>query len=131
MIVEGLSSIFGFAGIALIIDPTGKIIGLPLSLLSGIPLPIHDFFLPGLWLAIVYGIGFALTTYFLYTRKSFARSLAAFLGLVWLGWITFEMIFIGPSFFIAVWYIPQVIAFFLLALSRAKYRTLQLKFPRE
>jgi hypothetical protein len=118
LIVEGLSSIFGFTGIALIIDPTGRIIELPESELSGIPIPIHNFFLPGLWLVIVYGIGLALTTYFLYTEKLFARSLAAFLGLVWLGWITFEMIFIGPSIFIAIWYLPQVIALFLLALTR-------------
>ena len=53
LFVEVLSS-FGFVGgVPLIADPTGALLGFPLggtNALSSFPIPIHDFFLPGLWL---------------------------------------------------------------------------------
>jgi hypothetical protein len=116
LLIEGLSSFCGFlGGIPLIADPSGALLGLPLGgALSTLPAPIHDFFLPGLWLFFVYGIGFAIVTYLLWSGNARAWSLAFILCIVWLGWITFEVIFFGPSPLITVWYIPQVASLILL-----------------
>jgi hypothetical protein len=118
LLIEGLSSFCGFlGGIPLIADPSGALLGLPLGgtkALSTLPAPIHDFFLPGLWLFFVYGIGFAIVTYLLWSGNARAWPLALMLCMVWLGWITFEVIFLGPSPLITVWYIPQVASLILL-----------------
>jgi hypothetical protein len=87
LVVEGFSSFCGFlGGVPLLADPSGKLLGMPLSNLAG--LPIHDFLLPGLWLVFAYGVGLALATYLLYTRRPQAWPLAFALCLIWLGWIT-------------------------------------------
>jgi hypothetical protein len=118
LLIEGLSSFFGFlGGIPLIVDPSGALLGFPLGgtkALMSLPISIHDFFLPGLWLLSVYGIGFASVTYLLWSGWPRAWSLAFMLCLVWLAWITFEVEFFGPSPLILVWYIPQTAALMLL-----------------
>ena len=53
LFVEVLSSFGLVGGVPLIADPTGALLGFPLggtNALSSFPIPIHDFFLPGLWL---------------------------------------------------------------------------------
>jgi len=111
LVVEGLSSLFGFSGgIPLVLDSSGKLLGVPVSVLSSLPFRVDNFFWPGLWLLLVYGVGFAFTTYLLWSGRPHAWSFALFLSLVWLGWITFEMVFIGASPLIALWYLPQGIA---------------------
>jgi hypothetical protein len=49
----GISASFG--GIVLVVNPTGGLIGMPISLLRFSP--FHDFLIPGLILGIVFGIG--------------------------------------------------------------------------
>lgn len=52
LFIEGLGSFYGLlGGISLIADPSGAFLGLPLSMFSLLPIPIHDFLLPGLWLS--------------------------------------------------------------------------------
>lgn len=118
LFIEGFSSFCGFVGgIPLIADPTGALLGFPLGgteALSSLPIPIHDFLLPGLWLFFVYGVGFAVVAYLLWAGRPRAWSLAFILCIVWLGWITFEMIFFGPNPLIWVWYLPQVAGLILL-----------------
>jgi hypothetical protein len=115
LFVEGFSSFCGFVGgIPLVLDPTGKLLGLPLRMLSSLPIPVHDFLLPGLWLLFVYGVGFTFLTYLLWSGRRYAWPLALVLCVVWLGWITFEMIFFGPSPLIWIWYAPQIAALILL-----------------
>jgi len=118
LLIEGLSSLCGFiGGIPLIADPSGALLGLPLGgtkALSALPIPINDFLLPGLWLLLVYGIGFAIVTYLLWAGNTQAWSLAFMLCIVWLGWISFEVIFFGPSPLITVWYVPQIASLILL-----------------
>ena len=59
---EAISAIFGFwVGIPLLIDASGKILGLGMNLLS--ELPIKDFILPGIWLLVVYGFGCGIAAY--------------------------------------------------------------------
>lgn len=50
-----LSASAAFGGIVLVINPTGSLIGMPVSLLRFSP--FHDFLIPGLILGIVFGIG--------------------------------------------------------------------------
>jgi hypothetical protein len=118
LLIEELSSLCGFiGGIPLIADPSGGLLGLPLGgtkALSTLPMPIHDFFLPGLWLFFVYGIGFANVAYYLWSGNAQAWSIALILCIVWLGWISFEVIFFGPSPLTTVWYVPQVASLILL-----------------
>ncbi len=121
VVVEGLSSVFGFiGGIPLLLDPSGKMFGLPLSTLSSLPFHLDDFLLPALWLFFVYGVGFGVLTYVLWSRRRHSWSAATLLCAVWLGWITFEMVFIGPSPFIWVWYFPQIVALILLLTQGAR-----------
>jgi hypothetical protein len=73
LFLEGFSSFCGFiGGIPLIADPTGGLLGSPLGgaqALASLPIPIHDFLLPGLWLFFIYGIGFAVLTYLLWSAS--------------------------------------------------------------
>ena len=54
-------SLSGLFGILFLIDPSGEMVGMPIDLLD--KLPIDTFFLPGLYLFIVYGIGSAIIAY--------------------------------------------------------------------
>jgi len=115
VVVEGLSSVFGFiGGIPLTIDPSGRLLNMPLSYLSSFPLPLHDFLLPGLWLLLGYGVGLSATAFLLWSRRPFAWDVAMALGVIWLGWVTFQVIFIGPVPIVTVWLVPQIVAVLLL-----------------
>ncbi len=118
--VEGFSSFSGlYGGIALIADPSGALLGLHPSILSSLPFSIHNFFLPGLWIFFVYGIGFALVTYLLWSGgKPYVWSLSLVLCFVWLGWLTFEVIFLGPDPLSEAYYVLQIAALFLLLTGR-------------
>ena len=50
-----LSASAAFGGIVLVINPTGGLIGMPVSLLRFSP--VHDFLIPGLILGCVFGFG--------------------------------------------------------------------------
>lgn len=104
----------------MLLDPSGRTLGLPQSTLSSLPFKLNDFFLPALWLFFVYGAGFASLTFLLSTNRSRSWHVALVLCMVWLGWITFEMIYIGPSPFIWIWYIPQVAALALLLMPSVR-----------
>jgi hypothetical protein len=110
---EILSAIAGFVGgVPLTLDPSGKLLGMPLDNLKG--LPIHDFLLPGLWLFFVFGVGLSATTYGLWKRVSWGRPLGLVLGIVWIGWVFFELYLWGFVAFVAVWLIFPVISIYLL-----------------
>jgi hypothetical protein len=110
---EVISAICGFiGGVPLILDPSGKLLGMPLSNLNG--LPIHDFLLPGLWLFFVYGVGLSVTACGLWRRRSWGRVLGLVLGVVWIGWVSFELYLWGLNVFVAAWLIFPIASLYLL-----------------
>ena len=62
----GIGGIGG--GVVFILDPSGGLMGMPLSYLDG--LPLHSYLLPGLWLLTVMGVGSLLILYGLWTRPA-------------------------------------------------------------
>ncbi len=112
----------GFVGgIPLLLDPSGSLLGVNVSMLSG--LPVRDFLLVGLWLSAVYGVGSCLVAYLLWRRHRWAFPLAAVGAAVWFGWIVFELILWGPSGFVVPWIVPPIAVFALLALPRVRAYT--------
>jgi hypothetical protein len=116
IIVEIISAIFGFwGGISLLIDPSGKILGLETNLIAS--LPIKNFVLPGIWLLMVYGCGCSIAAYGLWNLKRWGL-LAIFISLTWLAWVSFELYIWRLSIAIInttwPWLIPPIIALILL-----------------
>ncbi len=62
-------AIGGFVGgIPLLLDPSGSLLGLNVSMFPGIP--VSDFLLVGLWLTVIYGIGSCLVAFLLWQRHA-------------------------------------------------------------
>lgn len=114
LLVEAMCAFFGYlGGVMFFVDPSGKVYGLDFALES---LPVDDFLLVGLWLFVVYGVGFTLVTYALRTRKPWGWVGAVGLSLVWVGWIAVETYLLGVSPFIDAWLVPPVLSLILLFL---------------
>ena len=112
LVVEALCATFGYlGGVMFFVDPSGKMYGLDVNLAH---LPVKDFLLVGLWLFVVYGVGFSLATYALWNRKPWAWMSAVSLSIVWIGWIAVETFLLGVSPFIDVWLVPPVLGLLLL-----------------
>ena len=114
VILLGFLSLSGLFGIMFLIDPSGELVEVPLSLLD--KLPIDTFFLPGLYLLIVYGIGSALVAYGLRRQLSWAPAAALTLGLVLIGWIIGQIILWGTPAILQYIYLTVGVAIFLLSL---------------
>ncbi len=76
-------------GAALIADPTGALVGLPREPLGATP--VGDFLVPGLVLALAFGVGSAVVCYGLVARREWARRGAVAVGLALLVWILVEV----------------------------------------
>ena len=98
--LEIFGALGGLAGgIPFLIDPSGKLLGYSGSFLAGTP--ISNFFLVGLWLTGIFGIGGSLVAYLLLSNRSYARRLAYLLGTLTAFWATLENIVFGPSLVLA------------------------------
>lgn len=91
VVFQGLSGIFG--GIALVMDPTGSTLQIPLEWLSGSPFP--DYLLPGLVLLVVLGIYPMLVSYGLVKGKQLAWYGSLLLGIALMIWLGVEILIIG------------------------------------
>ena len=121
LLIEGSTSLSGlYVGYELITVPSGTSLRLPLSILSSFPIRIQDFYLPGLWIFLVYGVGFALVTYSLLSGSRHAWSVALVLCLIWLVGLTFAVIYTGPNAVVEALYLPQVAALLLLVGARRR-----------
>ena len=111
-------SLSGLFGIMFLIDPSGELVEMPLSLLD--KLPIDTFILPGLYLLIVYGIGSAVIAYGLRRQLFWAPVAALLLGLVLIGWIIGQIILWGTPAMLQYIYLTVGAAIFLLSLKIRK-----------
>ncbi len=91
ILFQGVSGIFG--GGALILDPSGAILQMPLSILEGSP--FKTFLFPGIILFLVLGIFPAIIFFGLWRRKRQALTGAMFIGPALLAWIGVEITMVG------------------------------------
>ena len=98
----GISAIFG--AIMLVPDPTGAMIGMPISLLEFSP--FQDFLIPGLILGIVFGIGSfaAILALWFCPTWSLGTSLTHLTGEHW-SWSAAFMIGVGQM----IWIVTQML----------------------
>lgn len=89
-------------GFALVRDPTGFTLGLPMSFLEGSPFP--DFLIPGLFLLIVNGFGSLIGAGLSFTRRRCAQEMAIILGAVLASWIVIQIIIIRSFHWMHVLY---------------------------
>ena len=83
----GVTALFG--GGNLLFDPSGSRMNMPAEWLAGTPFP--DYFLPGLFLFTVFGVGSFAVLYGVVRRRVWAWHAALGLGILLVGWILAQM----------------------------------------
>lgn len=91
MLFQGISGLFG--GFALVIDPTGELLQMPLSMLEGSP--FDTFFIPGIILLTILGIMPMVVFYGLWKRKNWAWMGALTVSVALIIWIGVEIWMVG------------------------------------
>ena len=81
------------AGIAMISDPSGRSLGMPLEML--VNSPFADFLVPGVFLLVVNGIGSLLGGIASFNRHRYAGEIAAGLGTFLVVWIAAQVWWMG------------------------------------
>ena len=115
LIVLLFLSLSGLFGIIFLIDPSGALVEMPLSMLD--KLPIDTFFWPGVYLLLVYGLGAAVIAYALFRRLSWAPLAALLLGVLLVGWVMGQIILWGAPVMLQYIYLTVGVAIFLLSLQ--------------
>jgi hypothetical protein len=82
-------------GLALMLGPRGEVLPLPLSLLEGSP--FQTYFVPGLILFAVLGLGAGLASLAGWRRHPLAPLLTVAVGVALLGWMIVEIVIVGYS----------------------------------
>lgn len=91
LLFQGLSGIAGGYGLAA--DPSGASLRIPLELLADSP--FSDYFVPGLTLLVVLGIGPLLVLYGLWTRQAWGWYGALLVGVALMIWIVVQIALVG------------------------------------
>jgi hypothetical protein len=91
LVLLGFGGLYG--GILFVIDPSGAQMGVPLTLLNG--LPLRDFLLPGLFLLLVMGVAPLALAVAVWKRWRRAWAATFLLGLVLLVWLGIEFLMWG------------------------------------
>src|SRR6056297_502984 len=91
MLFQGLSGLFG--GIALVIDPSGELLQMPLSLLEGSP--FDTFLIPGIILLTILGIFPMCVVYGLRVRLNWAWMGSLLVSAALIIWIGVEISMVG------------------------------------
>ena len=87
----GVGAMFG--GFGLMMDPSGVSLGMSVTLLHGTP--FQNFFIPGLVLFSMNGLGTLIASYFTFTNRRFAGTLALLFGAGLMLWIVIQVALIG------------------------------------
>ena len=96
----GLGALGG--GFMLVRDPSGSALGVPLSLLEGSPFP--NFFIPGMFLLAVNGVGSIIGAGLSFTRRRYAQEIAIVLGAILVAWIVIQVVIICSFHWLHVLY---------------------------
>jgi hypothetical protein len=91
ILFQGISGLFG--GTVLVIDPTGELLQMPLSMLKGSP--FRDFRVPGIILLTILGIIPTIVFYGLWKRSSWAWTGALMVSAALIIWIGVEIWMVG------------------------------------
>ena len=91
ILFQGVSGLFG--GFALVADPTGAILNMPVTLLQ--ESPFENFFIPGLILLTILGIFPVVVFYGLWMRSDWAWTGALFVSAALITWIGVEILMVG------------------------------------
>jgi hypothetical protein len=91
VLFQGLSGVGG--GVALLADPTGGLIGMPVSMLARSP--FDDFLLPGLILLLVLGVVPLCVSWGLWRRRPWAWRGSVFVGAALVIWIAVQVAMVG------------------------------------
>jgi len=120
IVVLAFLSLSGLGGgIALLIDPKGAALGVPIDLLDN--LPISTFVLPALWLLIVYGLGSIAIIIAKLRDITWAATATMLLGLVLVGWIIGQVILWGNPWFLQYLYFFVGLALLVLGFLARKH----------
>ena len=102
------------AGILMIIQPDGSRLGIPLELLDASP--FSDFFIPGMFLFLINGLGQGFAGISSFIQFKFYRTLGFIFGIILILWIIIQVYFVNPIHFLQVIYFVFGIAEVVLAL---------------
>jgi len=91
ILFQGVSGLFG--GFALVADPTGAVLSMPVTLLEGSP--FDNFFIPGLILLTILGIFPVVVFYGIWMRADWAWTGALLVSTALIAWIGFEILMVG------------------------------------
>lgn len=114
MLFQGVSGLYG--GGALVADPSGEMLKMPLSLLEGSP--FETFLYPGIILLVVLGFFPVVVAYGLVRRTSWARTGALLVATALIIWIGVEILMIGYQSDPPLQFIYGSVGIALLILSR-------------
>ncbi|MFP8957550.1 hypothetical protein ACLI4Y_12535 [Natrialbaceae archaeon A-CW3] len=84
----GVTALFG--GVIMLLDPSGTTMALQVEWLDGTP--FRDYFIPGLILFGVLGVGSLVVVYGIARRRQWAWWAAVGLGIALVGWITTQVL---------------------------------------
>jgi hypothetical protein len=91
VLFQGLSGLLG--GVALVVEPSGALVGIPQAWLEGSPFP--DYRIPGVVLLVVLGAAPVAVAWALWSRQPWALRAAFSVGVALLVWIGIEIAVIG------------------------------------
>ena len=111
LLLLGLGGIGG--GIIMLMDPSGKVLGLPAGLLDD--LFISDFFWPGIFLIVMMGFTPYVLFYGIWKGYPWARPGVLAQGSLLVGWIIFQFILWGDPMGIQILYLIWGFALVVLA----------------
>lgn len=114
----GVGAMFG--GFGLLMDPSGVSLGMSVEYLRATPFP--NFFIPGIILFSVNGIGTLIAAYFTFKSHKYASFLAMLFGAALIFWIVVQVVLIGyQSLLQPVYFVLGILEFIL----GFKFRTKQ------
>ena len=106
------------AGLSMILQPDGVALGMSTEILT--ESPFQDFFIPGLLLLFVIGLLQAIAAFLSFGRHQYAGVFGVVMGDILIGWISFQIYFIGlihvlQPLFLLIGVVEAVLGFLVIA----------------